>query len=111
MWKVLIAEDDQRITSQFTNALRELAECVTTAVNELPDDLRTAITLREIEGLSYEDIANAMACPVGTVRSRLHRARKLLQDELFGYAKVNGYLLPIPYPSVKTIIIIIFFIP
>jgi RNA polymerase sigma-70 factor (ECF subfamily) len=51
---------------------------VNRAVAELPEDLRTAIILREIEGLSYEEIAAAMDCPVGTVRSRIFRAREAI---------------------------------
>ena len=51
-------------------------------IGELPDDLRTAITLREIEGMSYEEIAQAMNCPVGTVRSRIFRAREALDKRL-----------------------------
>jgi len=49
---------------------------------ELPEELRTAITLREIEGLSYEDIANIMNCPIGTVRSRIFRAREAIAAKL-----------------------------
>lgn len=48
----------------------------------LPDELRMAITLREIEGLSYEDIAEAMHCPIGTVRSRIFRAREAIAEKL-----------------------------
>jgi RNA polymerase sigma-70 factor (ECF subfamily) len=48
----------------------------------LPEELRTAITLREIEGLSYEDIANIMNCPIGTVRSRIFRAREAIAEKL-----------------------------
>ena len=48
----------------------------------LPDDLRTAITLREIEGLSYEEIASVMDCPIGTVRSRIFRARETIAAKL-----------------------------
>jgi RNA polymerase sigma-70 factor (ECF subfamily) len=48
------------------------------AMDKLPEDLRRAISLRELEGLSYEDIANVMDCPVGTVRSRIFRAREAL---------------------------------
>ena len=51
-------------------------------MDALPVDLRTAITLREIEGLSYEEIANVMNCPVGTVRSRIFRARDAIAAEL-----------------------------
>ena len=56
----------------------ELEATLFRAMEKLPDDLRMAITLREIEGLSYEDIANVMACPVGTVRSRIFRAREAI---------------------------------
>ena len=52
------------------------------AMDALPTDLRTAITLREIEGLSYEEIASVMNCPVGTVRSRIFRARDAIAAEL-----------------------------
>jgi len=65
------------------NALtRELAETVTRAVDNLPEDLKMAITLREIEGLSYDEIAEVMACPIGTVRSRIFRARDAIDREL-----------------------------
>ena len=60
----------------------EIARTVRQAVEELPEDLRTAITLREMEGLSYEEIANAMECPVGTVRSRIFRARAAIDNKL-----------------------------
>ena len=60
----------------------ELAETVRQAVEDLPQDLRTAITLREMEGLSYEEIAKAMDCPVGTVRSRIFRARAAIDARL-----------------------------
>jgi RNA polymerase sigma-70 factor (ECF subfamily) len=61
---------------------KEIAATVNRAMDALPADLRTAITLREIEGLSYEEIANAMNCPVGTVRSRIFRARDAIAAEL-----------------------------
>ncbi|GBE08253.1 ECF RNA polymerase sigma-E factor [bacterium BMS3Bbin11] len=65
------------------NALtRELAETVTRAVEQLPEDLKIAITLREIEGLSYDEIAEVMDCPIGTVRSRIFRARDAIDREL-----------------------------
>jgi RNA polymerase sigma-70 factor (ECF subfamily) len=60
----------------------EIALTVRKAIDELPDDLRTAITLRELEGLSYEEIANTMSCPVGTVRSRIFRAREAIDTKL-----------------------------
>ncbi len=65
------------------NALtKELAQTVTEAVEKLPEDLKTAITLREIEGLSYDEIAEVMGCPIGTVRSRIFRARDAIDREL-----------------------------
>lgn len=60
----------------------EVERTVLTAVEQLPEDLRTAITLRELEGLSYEEIAQAMSCPVGTVRSRIFRAREAIDKLL-----------------------------
>ncbi len=56
----------------------ELKAVVEKAIGALPDDLRTAVTLREFDGLSYEDIADIMDCPVGTVRSRIFRAREAI---------------------------------
>lgn len=60
----------------------EIQDTVVRAIEELPEDLRTAITLREIEGLSYEDIAEVMECPIGTVRSRIFRAREAIDKQL-----------------------------
>ncbi len=60
----------------------EVAEAVRQAIEDLPEELRTAITLREFEGLSYEEIAEAMNCPVGTVRSRIFRAREAIDQQL-----------------------------
>jgi len=61
---------------------KQIAAVVNKAMEALPDDLRTAITLREIEGLSYEEIADVMNCPIGTVRSRIFRAREAIATEL-----------------------------
>jgi RNA polymerase sigma-70 factor (ECF subfamily) len=60
----------------------ELKETIAGAIDDLPDDLRTAITLRELEGMSYEEIAQAMDCPIGTVRSRIFRARDAIDGKL-----------------------------
>ncbi len=60
----------------------EIRSTVNAAIDSLPEDLRTAIVLRELEGLSYEEIAAAMACPVGTVRSRIFRAREAIDRRL-----------------------------
>ncbi len=63
-------------------ASREIAETVNATIESLPEDLRTAIVLREIEGMSYEDIAQTMNCPIGTVRSRIFRAREAIAAKL-----------------------------
>lgn len=60
----------------------QLQETVYEAIQNLPEDLRTAVTLREMEGLSYEDIADVMDCPVGTVRSRIFRARESIDKAI-----------------------------
>ncbi len=60
----------------------EIEATVYAAINELPEDLRTAITLREFEGMSYEEIAQTMGCPIGTVRSRIFRAREAIDKKL-----------------------------
>lgn len=60
----------------------EIEQTITAAIEALPDELRTAITLRELEGLSYEEIAQAMDCPIGTVRSRIFRAREAIEARL-----------------------------
>ena len=61
---------------------RQVAETVNRTLQELPEELRAAISLREIEGLSYEDIAEVMDCPIGTVRSRIFRAREAIAEKL-----------------------------
>jgi RNA polymerase sigma-70 factor (ECF subfamily) len=61
---------------------RQIASTVNQTLEALPDELRTAITLREIEGMSYEDIASVMNCPIGTVRSRIFRARETIAERL-----------------------------
>jgi RNA polymerase sigma-70 factor (ECF subfamily) len=69
-------------TPEATVLSEEIRETVNNAVAALPEDLRTAIVLREVEGLSYEEIAVAMDCPVGTVRSRIFRAREAIDRSL-----------------------------
>ncbi|WP_269901540.1 RNA polymerase sigma factor RpoE [Paenalcaligenes faecalis] len=61
---------------------RQVADAVKAAIDALPADLRNAILLREIEGLSYEEIAETMDCPIGTVRSRIFRAREAITEQL-----------------------------
>ncbi len=71
------------IDSPENNLFRdELQEVVNAAIRDLPEDLRTAVTLRELEGLSYEEIAEVMGCPVGTVRSRIFRAREAIDKRI-----------------------------
>jgi len=60
----------------------EIAKTVNSTIEALPEELRTAIQLREIEGMSYEDIAQVMNCPIGTVRSRIFRAREAIAEQL-----------------------------
>ena len=61
---------------------QEIEQTVFATVEQLPEELRTAITLREVDGLSYEEIAEAMQCPIGTVRSRIFRAREAIDGKL-----------------------------
>ena len=69
-------------TPESVLASKQIAETVNVAMDELPDDLRMALSLREIEGLSYEEIATLMECPIGTVRSRIFRARESIAAKL-----------------------------
>ncbi len=69
-------------TPESLLASKQIAQTVNAAMDALPLDLRTAIALREIEGLSYEEISAVMACPIGTVRSRIFRAREVIADKL-----------------------------
>nr|WP_298248950.1 RNA polymerase sigma factor RpoE [uncultured Halomonas sp.] len=69
-------------TPEAAMARDQLKAAIFDAIEALPDDLRTAITLRELDGLSYEDIAHIMACPVGTVRSRIFRAREAVDQHI-----------------------------
>lgn len=95
-----IANFYNTIRHQYTdqNDLQEkifgglLEDNVAHAMESLPEDFRTVVILSDIEGLSYEEIAEFVDCPIGTVRSRLHRGRKMLQVTLFDYAKKHGYV-------------------
>lgn len=69
-------------TPESVMASRQIAQTVNEAIEALPEDLKTAIVLREIEGMSYEDIASTMQCPIGTVRSRIFRAREAIAARL-----------------------------
>ncbi|GMU85799.1 MAG: RNA polymerase sigma factor RpoE [Ignavibacteriales bacterium] len=82
--------DDAHLTSDTFESL--LDDEVSQAIAKLPEDFRTVIILTDIEGFTYEEVAEFVDCPIGTVRSRLHRARKMLYTELQGYAQEKGYL-------------------
>jgi RNA polymerase sigma-70 factor (ECF subfamily) len=69
-------------TPESVLAAKEIAAVVNAAMDDLPDDLKQAVTLREIEGLSYEEIATVMDCPIGTVRSRIFRAREAISAKV-----------------------------
>lgn len=69
-------------TPEAVLASKEIAEMVNSAMDMLPEELRQAITLREIEGLSYEEISEIMSCPIGTVRSRIFRARETISQKI-----------------------------
>ncbi|HMM85557.1 RNA polymerase sigma factor RpoE [Azohydromonas sp.] len=83
-------DETSRVENELTDgetpdavlASKQVAATVNAAIEALSDDLRQAITLREIEGLSYEEIAEAMNCPIGTVRSRIFRAREAIAERL-----------------------------
>ncbi len=83
-------EETSRVENELTDgetpealmASKQIANAVNSAIEDLSEDLRQAITLREIEGLSYEEIAEAMNCPIGTVRSRIFRAREAIAERL-----------------------------
>ena len=69
-------------TPEALLASKEIAQAVIAAMDDLPEELRMAITLREIEGLSYEEVAQALECPIGTVRSRIFRAREAISNRI-----------------------------
>ena len=85
-----------RYQSSDPNDLQEkifgglLEDDVARALESLPEDFRTVVILCDIEGLTYEEIAEFVDCPIGTVRSRIHRGRKMLRVKLFDYAKKRG---------------------
>lgn len=64
---------------------------ISRALDSLPEDFREVVQLCDIEGFTYEEIANMVDCPIGTVRSRLHRGRKILREKLLDYARYHGY--------------------
>lgn len=91
-WQAAGAEDDETFshqpepsteaTPESELAAKEIATAVNQALDALPEDLRQAVVLREMEGLSYDDIAEVMGCPIGTVRSRIFRAREAISAKI-----------------------------
>lgn len=75
-------EYTERVTPETLLQKNELEQQVYAVIDQLPDDLKTALTLREIDGLTYDEIAEVMLCPVGTVRSRIYRAREAIEARL-----------------------------
>jgi len=75
----------QEISPERRTLNRESARAISKAIETLPDDIKKAVVLREYEGLSYEEIAEIMDCPIGTVRSRIFRGRNILKDLLRDY--------------------------
>jgi len=89
----VIKESDVKYKHWEEDAFSQLLDDeVSIAIADLPEDFRTVIILNDIEGFTYEEIADFVDCPVGTVRSRLHRARKMLYSQLYNYAKNRGYV-------------------
>ena len=82
--------DENNLDKDFYNDLFD--DELTEAIDQLPTKMREVFLLCDLEGYSYEETAELVGCPIGTVRSRLHRARHMLQENLFEYAKDKGYL-------------------
>lgn len=82
-------KSDHLVEDVYNNLLDD---DISSAISSLPEDFRTVIILSDIEGFTYEEIADFVDCPIGTVRSRLHRARKMLFVRLNKYAQERGYV-------------------
>lgn len=84
---------DRTDTSDLEDRMfRELIDDdISNALEELPEDFRTVVLLCDVEGFTYEEIANMLDVPIGTIRSRLHRGRNLLKSQLMDYAKERGF--------------------
>jgi len=88
-----IKQEDVKIKHYQNDAFSNiLDDDITDALSKLPDEFRTIVFLSDIEGYSYQEIADFVDCPVGTVRSRLHRSRKILYNLLYKYAIQNGFV-------------------
>jgi RNA polymerase sigma-70 factor, ECF subfamily len=88
-----VRSDEVNATHYEQDAFSNLLDDeISEALSELPEDFRTVIILSDIEGFTYEEISDFVDIPVGTVRSRLHRARKMLYTQLYDYAKDKGFV-------------------
>jgi RNA polymerase sigma factor (sigma-70 family) len=85
------AETNQTVDLRAESVQDLIGDEIATALNSLPVDFRTVIILCDVEGFTYEEMAKILDIPIGTVRSRLHRARMLLKEKLKKYAKSLGY--------------------
>lgn len=84
-----VSNDDLDMRKDYFSEM--LGDEITRAINSLPVDFKTVILLCDIEGFTYEEIAKIIDIPIGTVRSRLHRARNMLKEKLVNYAKKMGF--------------------
>jgi RNA polymerase sigma-70 factor, ECF subfamily len=90
----LIRDNDAAMVSDLESRILDkfVGDDVNRALERLPSDFRLAIMLTDMEGFSYEEVSDIMGCPIGTVRSRLSRGRKMLQAALYQYAVQEGYI-------------------
>ena len=88
------ADANDKVSPEKAMLQSSVSYDVQKALEQLPDDFRTAVILCDMQGLSYKEIADIMECPVGTVMSRLFRGRKLLAQSLRGFAEQEGYVKP-----------------
>jgi RNA polymerase sigma-70 factor (ECF subfamily) len=87
-----VFEEVQDEDPQGTFFERIVDDEVLRAIDQLPEQFRETVVLSDVEGMSYEEVARVLDVPVGTVKSRLFRARRLLQQKLYGYAVGMGYI-------------------
>ena len=87
-----VKESDDHLSGGITNVYEFFEDEVTNAINKLPLAFKEVVLYSDIEELSYEEISEIIGCPIGTVKSRLFRARRLLQKSLWNYANERGYL-------------------